>query len=712
MTKNPGDQHAFSKTKTVPGEAMPAVAPSGFGWIFALAILTGAFLLFQVQPLICKFILPWFGGGPAVWTTCMLFFQTFLFAGYAYAHFTARVLNPRMQGILHIALIAAAILCLPILPSAAWRPTAAGDPVWRILILLCSCVGLPYLVLASTGPLVQSWYAQAFPGRSPYRLYALSNLGSLVALVSYPFIFEPNWTLKTQSTAWSLVFGVYATFCGACAVWVITHRPPARTVDTLESNGFNEGTPSWLRRLSWVALPAVASLMLLAATNHVCSDVAPMPFLWVVPLALYLLTFVIAFDHERWYLPKLFAILTLITILGPSLFSSFSLEIPGLESSLAGEIVLIFTSLFLVAMVCHGELVLRRPGSKHLTEFYLSISAGGALGGVFVSLVAPHIFTSYFEWPIALAVGLIIASWILIRRLNSKKLRLIGAGLAVVCSALVVSMNTEQDRPIARARNFYGVTEVFENRNPSEPEHSNTSLVVEGVNHGRQLLDPAKRQLPLAYYGPETGVGRAFAYLSKRDQPLRIGVVGMGIGTLATYAKPGDLLKFYEINPDVLRFAEKNFTYLKDCKGQLEIVMGDARLSLEREDSNQFDILVLDAFSGHSVPTHLLTRESVEIYLRHLKPDGILAFHVTNTFLELTPIVVRLADEFGLRAGMVETKLDRAQFKWRTVYVLVSREASLYQSVETDPLKSAESRAPLWTDGFNDLFSVLAQGRD
>ena len=689
-------------------KGLSAGASLWFGWVFALTTLTGAFLLFQVQPVICKFILPWFGGGPAVWTTCMLFFQTVLFAGYAYAHFSASTLPTKLQVPLHILLLIAAVLCLPILPRDSWRPTLEGDPVWHIFLLLSICVGLPYLVLASTGPLVQSWFAKAFPGRSPYRLYALSNIGSLVALLSYPFLFEPSLAIKTQSTGWSVVFAIYAILCAACAFCVASSKSTTNLAST--SAAQNEEKPSWMRRLSWVMLPAVASLMLLASTNYVCSDVAPMPFLWVVPLSVYLLSFVIAFDHERWYKPVLFGCLTIALILGMSIFPDFSIEIPGILSSLGYSIAVTFLILFLVAMVCHGELVRSRPGPKYLTEFYLSISAGGALGGVFVSLIAPHFFKTYFEWPLALAISIMVAAIVLFKRLNSPALRWGGLLLTALSVGFVLYANTEHEEPLEGARNFYGVIEVWE-LDKNDPEKARLSMTVEGVTHGLQLTNPAKRHLPLAYYGPGTGVGKTFAQYFKRNQPLCVGAVGLGVGTVATYIRENDKLKIYEINPEVIRLARKDFTFLKDCKGSQEVVLGDARLSLEREAPNQFDILLLDAFSGHSIPTHLLTREAFEIYLRHLKPDGAIAFHITNQFLDLAPIVARLAQVLGLRAGLVSTQTDKPNFMNNTRYMIVSRDPAIFDGMNSTPVNPSNPPAPLWTDGFNDLFSVLAKGR-
>jgi hypothetical protein len=682
-----------------------------FIWVFAGAILVGAFLLFQVQPLICKLILPRFGGGPSVWTTCMLFFQSLLFCGYAYAHLAA-CMPARRQSVVHLALIAGALACLPIAPDPGWRPNIESNPTWQILGLLTICVGLPYGLLASTGPLVQSWFSRLYPGRSPYRLYALSNIGALLALVSYPVLFEPRFDLGTQVTLWSAIFWLYAALCGACAVrvWRLAQAHvsvPDAVEPAARAEVATKPAPAWSSRALWVALPACASLALLAATNHVCQVVAPMPFLWMAPLALYLLTFIICFDHERWYHRGAFATLVVLSIAAVTAFQHFGTDVIPVPFGMAGRLALYFATLFFMAMVCHGELVRLRPSPSHLTEFYLAIAAGGAIGGIFVSLIAPTIFVTYVEWPIALGACYAIASAVLIGSARGFVVRCIAGTLAAIGLVLIILGQGDWEVPVDVARNFYGVVSVWE-ANREDPAHHRFTMRVDGVAHGRQFADTSKRALPVSYYSPESGIGRSFAYLRRRGG-LRVGVVGLGVGTLTAYARPGDVLRFYEINPEARRMAETYFTYLRDCQAPHAIVMGDARLSLEREEPQQFDLLVMDAFTGHAVPVHLLTREAGQIYLRHLKPDGVLAFNITSQFLDFQPVLQKLGENFGLKSVIVRNDGDPDRLAMGSRWMLLSRDEALYQTI---PAAQVVSPSPgheisLWTDSYNDLFSIL-----
>ena len=403
-------------TGTLPQRRPAGGAAAGWlGWNFALAILVSAFLLFQVQPLISKSILPWFGGCPAVWTTAMLFFQSALFAGYVYAHLLQRWLKPRHQAMVHVAVVVAALTTLVLVrlpPGPSWKPIDSANPTWRVLTLLAASVGLPYFALSATSPLVQAWFSRVWPGRSPYRLYALSNVGSLAGLLSYPFIFEPAFDLTKQSSLWFWSFVVYGVLCVVALDSLLRLRRPesADPGGDASSAGPAEGpaaAPGVARRLLWLGLPAAASLMLLATTNHVCQNIAVVPFLWVVPLTLYLLSFILCFDHQRWYVRGLWAaaaVLALIAAAGNDEFHWF-----GYRLSTAEELTLYFAALFFTCMVCHGELVRLKPDPRHLTEFYLLISAGGALGGIFVGLVAPRLFTTFFEWPIGVAASCAIA---------------------------------------------------------------------------------------------------------------------------------------------------------------------------------------------------------------------------------------------------------------------------------------------------------------
>ena len=610
-------------------EASPAgkndrAAPAWLGINHAATIFVSAFLLFQVQPLISKFILPWFGGSPAVWTTAMLCFQLLLFGGYLYAHLVTNRLGPKAQAILHATLLLIAITRLPIIPDPSWKPTDGDDPTWRILGLLAVTVGLPYFVLSTTGPLVQAWFSRAYAGRSPYRLYSLSNIGSLLALVSYPFVIEPTWNVVVQSWVWSGLFVLFALLCGISALW--NSRPSPLPLSssvagdaTVISANRVVATPTWARRLLWLGLPACASVMLLATTHHVCEDVAPVPLLWILPLSLYLLSFIICFDHQRWYQPFAFGLATLLAVLlvaGLSEFESLIQAWFSLKISFVQEIGIYLTMMFLVCMTCHGELVRLRPDPEHLTEFYLLISAGGALGGVFVSLVAPHVFSTFFEWKIALVAAFGIA--LVVMFLNFSFLfragairALLAVGTAIVGLYLIVQWQTSTEVPLDRARNFYGVVSVWDGVNDAGLRYR---VLLHGrIAHGRQCTDDDKRRLPLAYYHENSGVGRAVKFLTADRDRIHVGIIGLGVGTMAAYAREGDRYTFYEINPEIKRIAETSFTYLKDCRVKPDVVMGDARLSLEREKSQQFDLLVVDAFSGDAIPAHLATQEAFAV---------------------------------------------------------------------------------------------------
>ena len=688
---------------------------------FALTILLSAFLLFQVQPLVSKAILPWFGGCPAVWTTCMLFFQTLLFGGYLYAHLLQRRLAPRNQVAVHLVLVVVALAVLPIIPGPGQRPVDSSNPTGRILLLLAATVGLPYFVLSATSPLVQAWFGHRCPGRSPYRLYALSNFGSLAALLSYPLFFEPTFDLPKQSTLWSGAFLIYGALCVASLTclwhlrnwqWLATDSlSPGNDSNASSAPGSDPSAPTWRDRAGWLLLPACASLMLLAATNHVCQDVAVVPLLWVMPLALYLLSFIICFDHARWYVRPVWAGAAVVALVGAAANDSQHASTP---LNLLQELLLYFAMLFFACMVCHGELARRKPNPRYLTEFYLLIAAGGALGGLFVAVVAPLVFSSYLEWPIGMALSGVLALGLL----NPVRLR--GRTQLVRYLAMVLVVGTalscwaywrfKPSRTVDQARNFFGVIAVQEYY-PSDPTKHQFLLVHGRITHGCQFTDPVKRRWPTSYYGEESGVGQAIRYF-QRSGGVRVGAIGLGTGTLAAYAKPGDVFRFYEINPEVLRMARQHFHYLGDCRGRWDVVLGDARLSLEAESPQRFQLLVLDAFSGDAIPTHLLTGEAFDVYQRHLAPGGVIAVHVSNKYLRLVPVVRRLADHGDMKTTRICAKGDEQRLLNGNEWVLVTRNGAFLRAHPCKPSFSAEDDqiVPLWTDQYSNLFQILNGG--
>ena len=678
---------------------------------FALTVFVSAFLLFQIEPLISKFILPWFGGSPAVWTTCLLFFQVVLFCGYAYAHLSTRFLSPGWRVAVHAALLVAALAFLHVAPGDEYKPLDAAHPTSLILRLLTATVGLPYFALSATGPLLQAWFSDAYPKRSPYRLYALSNLGSLIALLSYPFVFEPAFDVVTQARLWSWVFAGFAALCGLCAFKALPALRGAAGGAHAQSTPRERST--WGERVRWIGLPACASLSLLATTNHVTSDVAVIPFLWVVPLSLYLISFIVAFDHERWYRRGFFAGASVVLCLVVGCVDPLTdlLEALHYQVTFVDSLVLHFGALFSVCMLCHGELVRSRPNPARLTEFYLSISAGGALGGVFVSLIAPAIFATFFEWTLALLASFALAVAVLFGALvrdwrGQRAAPAVALACGVAGLAAIAHFQGDQDAPLEVRRNFYGVVSVYD-VDANDPAQHHFSLAHGIVVHGRQFVAPEKRRQPVAYYAPGTGVGRALRYFQDRPD-LRIGAVGLGVGTIAAYAGAGQSIRFYEINEQVQALAEKYFSFLKDSAGKTEIVLGDARLSLEREPAQGFHVFVLDAFSGDAVPAHLLTKEAFAIYLRHLRPDGVIAVNITNRHLNLAPVVLALAREYHFRTSRVFSEPNGRELGYRADWLLLSKNADfLAKTPAVAPPGLRPSEPLLWSDHYSNLFQIL-----
>jgi len=684
--------------------------------LYALTIFLSAFLLFQVQPLIAKCILPWFGGGPTVWTTCMLFFQAALLAGYAYAHVIRTRLAPGTQAIAHTCLLLAAAVVLPILPSATWKPEGGTDPTWRILIILAASVGLPYLALAATSPLLQAWFSMTHPGASPYRLYALSNAGSLLALASYPFVIEPLLRLKTQSTAWSGAFVAFAVLCAACAIRLWRTKPAADVIAGPADQAAEAARPRLKTVLLWVALPACGSVMLLAITNQLSMNVSVVPFLWVLPLSLYLMSFIVCFQSDRLYWRPVFW-----PLLALGAGSIIGLLYWDIRAGLIWQIVGYGVGLFGCCMVCHGELARLKPNPRHLTWFYLMSSAGGAIGGLLVTLLAPLVLRGYFELHIGLWACFLLAilafwheraplwrhrrGWVVGAFGLASAAVLVGLGIG-----LGVNVKDESASAVAISRNFYGVLKVIGIYAPDDPDLAYHSLWHGRVVHGSQISKGPFHTRPTEYFWENTGVG--LAILNRHPGlPMRVGVVGLGVATLAAYGRPGDTYRFYEINPEVERLARAWFTYLADSRARCQVVLGDGRLSLERDPPQGFDVLALDAFSSDAPPVHLLTREAFEVYRRHLKPDGVLAINITNAFLDFRPVVLGLAQQFGMAAAVVESGNADIPLYRPAVWILVTRDGRFLRSPAIEPaISPPDPKAPslrLWTDDYSDLFSIL-----
>ncbi len=673
-----------------------------------------------------RFVLPWFGGGPAVWTNCLLFFQALLLAGYAYAHWLGLRPNLRTQITVHVALLTASLLFLPILPRAdIWKPASASDPSGRILLLLTATVGAPYLLLSSTGPLLQRWFALSEPQKSPWRLYALSNFGSFLALFSYPFVLEPYLRLHTQAWIWSALYAAFAVLCGWTA-WSfrnmtnITPGAAARDPDAEPAP-----RPALWTVLFWLGLAMCGSTLLLATTNQISQEIAVVPFLWVAPLSIYLLTFILAFEHPRWYQRALFAVGA--GVFGPA---ACAVQVAAVGLSARIQIGIYLLALFIVCMVCHGELARSRPAPRYLTGFYLAIAAGGALGGVFVALIAPNIFTEYTEYPVSLAAACLLGfvGWLRTGALKqwtsqnfAVRVPLMALLLGGLTSVVAMVTNTGAAQPtvrglpvvpakvLASVRNFYGILRVKES---FDGNGALRQLTHGRIQHGFQYLRGAKTTWPTTYYGPHSGAGIVLNALVKPGR--RVAVIGLGAGTMAAWGRPGDTFRFYEINPAVEGIANAWFTYLKDSKARTEVVLGDARVQMERElaqgQSHDYDLIAVDAFSSDAIPLHLLTAECGDLYRERLRPGGLLLLHISNLYLNLEPVARGLARHLGWKAVTFESGDDTETGESSATWVLITNDAEflLQPGMSQEVSWTGKQKRPItWTDDFASLWHVL-----
>lgn len=671
-------------------------------FLFALTVSLSAFLLFLVEPLIARIILPWFGGTAALWTTCLMFFQITLLLGYVYAHWIAR-LRMKTQVLLHIALLALSLLALPILPGPGWRPSANGIPALQVLALLAVCAGAPFLLLSATGPLLQTWCAASGRGKLPYRLYALSNGASLVALLSYPFIVEPLLGSRAQAYLWSALYGCFAVLCAAVAWRTVSEYAAIAPRDFAEA-------PRPPRVLLWIALAFCPSALLLAITNHLSQNIAPIPLLWVVPLAAYLLSLVLCFDRDRWYQRALWLPASLVFGGG----AAYSLMTESANTDVRALIPLFVLALFCCSMTCHGELARSRPAESSLTRFYLAIASGGALGGLFVGLIAPLLFRSFLELQIGFIATFALLAAVLFSDPVARKQRWFPS-VQFGCACLLVMLGYQLTAGHAAwrrtqrivVRNFYGQLRV-EDRTDSPLELAHRRLLHGTILHGAQYFDEEYRREPSTYYCETSGVGRAIQSRSQTG-PVRLGLVGLGAGTLAAYGRLGDVYRFYEINPLVERLAQSEFTYLRDSAASFEVVRGDARRSLELERPQAYDVLAVDAFSGDAIPVHLLTVEALRQYFRHLKRAGLLAMHISNKYFDLAPVVLPAARALGKSSLLVIDDPVHDDICSKSDWVLLSSDPAAFAAPQWKGLgavsQSRELR--LWTDDYSNLLAAL-----
>jgi SAM-dependent methyltransferase len=604
-----------------------------------------------------------------------------------------------MQFSVHVALLVASLLLLPITPDASWKPGGSEDPTLRISALLAATIGLPYFLLATTGPLVQAWYARTHNMAPPYRLFALSNFGSMLALLGYPAAVEPFVALHGQAWGWSAGYVLFTLLC-AWAAYRAGMRQPV--IDEPAEPDPSARRPGVSAILMWIALPACASILLLAVSNHLCQDIASIPFLWIAPLALYLLTFILSFESDAWYRPALFQ-----WLLGAAIFGMvyvFFKEDPSVE--LKPAIVILTLGLFVCCMFCHGEVARRRPHPGHLTLFYLMVSLGGAMGALVVAMIAPRVFETYLELPVGVGLCAILA---LIVHREATAAYYVKAALGIILAVYMVQhANVRPEGTRLRARNFYGALSVTDSGEPGEPD-AVRKLIHGAINHGAQYLSAKRRADPITYYSAGSGIALAIQHTRKSAQ--RVGVIGLGTGTLAAYGRPGDYYRYYEINPLVIDIAKKHFTFLADSKAKVDVALGDARLSLERETPQNFDVLAVDAFSGDSIPVHLLTKQAFDLYFRHLRPRGVLVVHISNKYLDLEPVVKKLADATGKKALVVDTDDDDEDSEiFGATWVLVTdnREVLEHPHVAAaGPILEGAENQRLWTDDYSNLITIL-----
>ncbi len=679
--------------------------------LFALTIFASAFLLFLVQPIVAKEILPWFGGSASVWATCLVFFQTALLAGYAYADWTVRRLAARTQVRLHVALLVVSLIALPIIPGPLWKPSGAENPAWLILAMLAVTIGLPYFLLSTTSPLLQAWFARRFPGRNPYRLFALSNLASLLALLGYPFLLEPWVATRAQAWAWSVSYALFVGLASAAAFASLrggvadrlhgVSAPDPEPLAIGESTAPREPAPAAARQLLWTVLAATGSLLLIAITNHITQNVAAVPLLWLAPLTLYLVTFILCFDAPRWY-RRPFVLGMVAAILGAM---AWSLADSRVTHDLTIQLGVFLGGLFLCCMFCHGELVRLKPAPRYLTRFYLMISVGGAVGAALVGIVAPLVLPADFELIGTLVLTGLLLLW-QVRRDAPFFSLLAVASLVATIGCGVWGVREFYDSTIVATRNFYGVLRV---QQFGEAGAERRQLIHGNIMHGKQYLSPGLSTQPTSYYTPTSGIGRVIEALHPTLTPVKVGIIGLGTGTIATYGAKGDTYRFYDINPGVIAIAQRDFSFLRDSEATIELPLGDARLKLEREAPQNFDVLAIDAFSSDAIPVHLITREAVEVYLKHMKPDGVIAFHVTNRYLDLVPVVEGIAHDLRLTALWIDDGGSDSLAN-SSSWVLLAKDPQRL----ADP-RLADFATPIvprrdwrvWTDDFNNLVQVL-----
>ena len=661
--------------------------------LYALTIFLSAFLLLAVEPMAAKQLLPTLGGSSAVWTTCLVFFSVVLLLGYLYAHWISSLFDPKQQAVIHILILTMGLLTLGIRIQPG--PAAVSyHPALTVFRVLATVIGLPYLALSSTTPLLTAWYAGSFEGGSPYRLFALSNFASLLALASYPLFIEPGLTMKQQTGWWSGGFLVFAVLCGAIA-W----QGRRRSVTATAEKAVLAGRPEPF----WFLLALGGGMMLTAVTSHMSANIAAIPLLWLPPLALYLLTFILAFQGA--WKPLRQSMLRWVLVAVASM--AYALRDIRTILPIAVSLPLFLIALFLCCFFLHGELYARRPVTAGMTRFYLVVATGGAAGTLLVGVIFPLVLRANYD----LACTLVVVSLIALAATwqDGWGLRMIWmAGTVAAIVVLSTQVRQYDDDAVALMRNFYGTLRVRESHLPPQSD-TDRQLLNGTIEHGAEWFAPQFLGQPLTYYAPDSGLGLAMR-LCCGAGAKRVGVIGLGTGTVAAYGNPGDAVHFYEINPLVERLARHWFTFLHDSPARVEVILGDARLSLAAESPQHFNVIVVDAFSGDAIPVHLLTREALALYRRHLQPGGVIVFHVSNQYINLEPVVAAIAADAGMKAVSVHSRGDEQNGFYYADWILVTANETLLSQPEivnngfATPL---QANVRLWTDNYSSVFPLL-----
>lgn len=740
---------------------------------FAATLFLSAALLFVIEPMVAKMLLPFLGGAPAVWTTCMVFFQTVLLGGYLYAHASSTRLSLHNQTMIHFALIVLSAIFVPIGITGAWGGLAVTNPVLAVTLVLSLSIGLPFLTLSASAPLLQHWYSRTGDAgaKNPYFLYSASNVGSLLALVCYPTILEPGLGVSSQSFGWGVGFCALACLVAFCiylvrAANIAQNGEASLHVVERHEAAVDADAPKVMTKARWVLLAFIPSSLMLGVTTYFTTDIATIPLLWTVPLAIYLLSFILVFSKMPAVAHKVFRFVMPFAAITLLYFSLSRAWMP-----IAAQLTWHLVTFFLVTMVCHGELARTRPEAKHLTAFYLWMSFGGMVGGLFNALVAPHAFSTAMEYPLVLAIACGAVSiggvmpfaryqranriadvaialvvgfgsyWLISRWIFAKVslgwlsalfhvdmyayLPLLTYGTpAAICAAIAwfrrparlglavtaytiaaLLCNRFDQSIVALDRSFFGILKV------SDDYYGDYRTLVNGTTlHGRQHRDPAKAHTPLTYYHRQGPVGQLFEEFSGNNQKENLAFIGLGTGTLASYGEPGQKLTFFEIDEAVVRIAKTYFTFLKDCRAEYRMVMGDARLKLQEEPDGKFGMILVDAFSSDAIPVHLLTKEAIELYFRKLAPGGVVAIHTSNRYLTLEPVLGKLAKEAGLVALVNHDNGDNAAGKFASTWNALARKDGDFGNLKSRgnwvPL-DGYSWTPVWTDDFTSLFEVL-----